>query len=84
MQFVGRTGRFVPVTAESGGGFLYRIKDDKHYAVAGTKGYHWMEAEKAKELGKSVEINMAYFDKILDDARNTIENFGDINLFLAN
>ncbi|HEX4503412.1 MAG TPA: DUF5906 domain-containing protein, partial [Scandinavium sp.] len=42
MRHLGRTGRFVPVM--EGGGTLYRVKDDKYYAVTGTKGYKWMDA----------------------------------------
>ena len=36
MTFVGRTGRFIPVTKD--GAVLYRVKDDKVFAVTGTKG----------------------------------------------
>lgn len=80
MQFVGRTGRFVPVIAGSGGGVLYRVKDDKKYAVAGTKGYFWLEAEVAKKLD-AVEVDMLYFDKLVEDAIKTIEKFGDFEGF---
>jgi hypothetical protein len=37
MRHLGRTGRFVPVL--EGGGTLYRVKDEKYYAVTGTKGH---------------------------------------------
>jgi hypothetical protein len=81
MQFVGRTGRFVPVTAGSGGGVLYRVKDDKKYAVAGTKGYFWLEAEIAQKLGKEVSIDMLYFDNLAEEAIKTINKFGDFEWF---
>lgn len=81
LHFVGRTGLFVPVTEGSGGGVLYRIKDDKKYAVAGTKGYLWLEAEVAKGLGDQIEIDMSYFDKLVDEARKTIEKFGEFKEF---
>jgi Family of unknown function (DUF5906)/Poxvirus D5 protein-like len=84
MQFVGRAGRFVPVTKESGGGILYRINEDKRYAVAGTKGYYWMEAEKARALGDEVVIDMPYFDKLVGVALAAIHKFGDAEAFLAN
>lgn len=86
MQFVGRTGRFVPVTEESGGGILWRIKDDKKYAVTGTKGYFWLEAEMVKERqknGEKVEIDMTYFEALVDEARKTINKFGDLEEFIA-
>lgn len=83
MQFVGRTGRFVPVIAGTGGGVLYRVKDDKKYAVAGTKGYFWIEAEVAKKLGTGVQIDMTYFDNLVDEAIKTIEKFGDFGTFAS-
>jgi energy-coupling factor transporter ATP-binding protein EcfA2 len=73
MRHVGRTGRFVPVKA--GGGTLYRVKDEKHYAVAGTKGYKWIEAELALTMPE-LEIDMSYFEKLKDEAIKTIEQFG--------
>ena len=87
LVFVGRTGRFVPVEAESGGGILYRVKDDKHYSVTGTKGHLWMEATVAKDILESTEgglyIDTAYFDKLVDDAIKTIEKFGSFEDFVA-
>ena len=86
MQFVGRTGRFVPVTESSGGAILWRIKDDKKYAVTGTKGYFWLEAEmfkKRQEQGDKVEIDMTYFEELVDDARKTIAKFGDLEEFIS-
>lgn len=51
MHHVGKTGSFVPVTKKAGGGALVRVKDDKSYAVTGTKGYLWLESEMIKVLG---------------------------------
>jgi len=73
MRHVGRTGRFVPVKA--GGGTLYRVKDEKYYAVAGTKGFKWIEAEIAQTM-PDLEIDMSYFEKLQDEAIKTIEQFG--------
>jgi len=75
MQFVGRIGRFVPVTEESGGGILYRYQDWKFYAVTGTKGHFWMDANVAEQGMKEgkVEIDMSYFHKLADDAIKAIE-----------
>jgi hypothetical protein len=78
MHFVGRTGRFVPVL--SNGGILYRVHEGKHYAIAGTKGYFWMEAElflDQENQGKFSEIDMSYFDNLVHDAIKTINKFGD-------
>lgn len=82
MQFLGRIGRFVPVTENSGGGNLWRVKDDKAYAVTGTKGYLWLEVEMAKALGDKVEVDMSYFDKLVEDARNAIDYYGSFADFV--
>lgn len=76
LRFVGRTGRFVPVKEDSFGAVLYRVKDDKHYAVTGTKGYLWLEADVAREMGDQITIDYDYFEGLVDDARKTIEKFG--------
>jgi len=83
MHFVGRTGRFVPVEEGFGGGVLYRVKDEKKYAVSGTKGYLWLEAEIAKDLGDKLDIDLGYFEKLVEDARNTIDFFGEFTRFVG-
>ena len=82
MHFVGRTGRFVPVSPECGGGILYRVKDEKRYAVTGTKGFFWLEADVAKELGVEDEIDMSYFENLTNEAIKTISKFGDFEEFV--
>lgn len=79
MRHVGRTGRFVPVLA--GGGTLYRVKDGKYYAVSGTKGFRWMDAEIAKD-SKDLQIDMSYFEKLANDAIKAIEAFGPFEEFV--
>jgi energy-coupling factor transporter ATP-binding protein EcfA2 len=80
MRHLGRTGRFVPVVA--GGGTLYRVKEDRYYAVAGTKGYRWMDAEIAKGI-KDLEVDMSYFEKLKDEAVQAIEQFGSFEEFVS-
>lgn len=79
-HFVGRTGRFTPVTEESGkGGKLMRIHDGKAYAVTGTKGFLWAETDQIKESGIELEdVDMAYFDGLVDAAEATIKKFGSL------
>jgi len=79
MRHLGRTGRFVPVLV--GGGTLYRVKDDKYYAVAGTKGYKWIEAEIAQST-PDLKIDMSYFEKLKAEAIKTIEQFGSFEEFV--
>lgn len=78
MHHVGRTGLFVPVT--SGGGILYRVKDEKSYAVTGTKGYFWVEAEMAKDLSPDL-IDISYFERLVDEAEKAIDYFGPFATF---
>jgi energy-coupling factor transporter ATP-binding protein EcfA2 len=73
MRHLGRTGRFVPVI--SGGGTLYRVQDDRYFAVTGTKGYKWIDAEIAKTM-PDLKIDMSYFERLKDEAVKTIEKFG--------
>ena len=72
-------GYFVPVA--EGGGDLYRVKEEKLYAVTGTKGFKWVEKDVAKarlDDGYSVEdiIDKAYFKALIDKAIDTINEFG--------
>jgi hypothetical protein len=80
LRFVGRTGRFTPVKEGQNGAVLYRVKDDKRYAVTGTKGYLWMESEMALSTG--AKVNMDYFDGLVDQAVQTINKFGDFDKFV--
>ena len=77
--FVGKVGSFVPIKAGYGGGQLLREKDGKYYAVAGTKGFRWLEAEVVKNNGKEDDIDMMYYIKMSDDAIAKIEEFGSFS-----
>jgi len=81
MSFIGRTGRFVPVKEGFGGGTLWRVKDGKSYAVAGTKGYLWAEAN-IIEAYPTEAIDMRYFEDLADTAIKTIEKFGNFEEFI--
>lgn len=80
--FVGKTGRFIPVV--SGGGELIR-KDatGKEFAVTGTKGYRWLESDAVKAAGLNPEVDVSYFEKLVDKAKETIEQFGSFEEFVA-
>lgn len=81
MRHLGRTGQFVPVL--EGGGVLYRVNEDKFYAVSGTKGHLWLEAPVALAMGENLKIDMSYFDKMKDAAIKTIEQFMPFDEFMA-
>ena len=84
LQFVGRIGRFVPVTEASGGALLWRIQEEKRYAVTGTKGYLWLEAEMYKRLKDvhKIEIDVNYFETLSDKAVQAINKFGSFESFI--
>lgn len=75
---VGRTGLFVPVSEELGGK-LIRIKDDKEFAVQGTKGYRWVEAEMLKTL-KPAALERMTFERVEDAVEGTGSIADVINL----
>jgi hypothetical protein len=81
MHFVGRTGQFTPVREGFNGGQLYRVKDDNIYAVAGTKGYSWIESEMALDLPQEA-IDREFFDRLADEAYKTIGKFGSFEEFV--
>ena len=82
-QHVGRTGSFVPVV--HGGANLWRIKDDKKYAVTGTKGYRWIERDiaLAREADDQLEIDMSYFTKLVKAAEEAIDYYGSFDRFVS-
>jgi hypothetical protein len=75
-RFVGRIGRFVPMLPDTGGGALLRVVDDKAYAVTGTKGYEWLEADAVKSLGLESCIDYRYFDELVEKALKAMQEFG--------
>ena len=85
MRFLGRTGEFVPVhKGTPGSGVLYRVKDDKYYAVAGTKGWVWMEALVAKENGGIDIVDTSYAEHLATEAKKKIEEFGSFDDLFPN
>ncbi len=82
--FVGRVGQFCPVKPGAGGGLLMREKDGKYYAATGSKGYRWLESEMIKELSKEDDIDRSYYDKLVDDAIESISEYGDFEWFVSN
>jgi uncharacterized protein DUF5906/D5 protein-like len=82
-QFVGKVGLFCPVEPGTGGGLLMREKEGKYYAVTGTKGYRWLEAEVVKDLGLSDQIDTSYYENLVSDAIKHISKFGDFDQLVS-
>jgi hypothetical protein len=87
-DFVGRVGLFCPIKPGCGGKELLRESKDKdgnikYGAATGTKGYEWLEAEAVKVLDKEKDIDRSYYDRLVDDAVDTISKYGDFEWFVS-
>lgn len=87
--FVGRVGSFCPMKAGAGGGWLCREAVDnrtgnkKYVSATGAKGYRWMESEMVRELGKESQIDISYYTSLVDEAVDTISQYGDFEWFVS-
>lgn len=87
-HFIGKVGLFCPIKPGCGGGELLREAKDKDgnvkYASAtGAKGYRWLESEMVRTLNKQKDIDRSYYDKLVDDAVETISKYGDFEWFAS-
>lgn len=89
-RFVGKVGSFCPVKDGNGGGVLLREGEGKFSAVNGTKKpgkgdevYRWMEAEMVLKLRLQDQIDRSYYNKLVDDAVETISKYGDFERFVS-
>ena len=82
-QFVGRVGNFCPILPGHGGGLLVREKDGKYYSATGSKGYRWLESEMVRGTNEEY-IDRSYYNKLVDDAIDTISQYGDFEMFVSN
>lgn len=87
-HFVGKVGNFCPIKPGCGGGELVRESKDKDgnikYASAtGAKGYRWLESEMVKDMGKQDDIDRSYYDRLVDEAAATIDQYGDVEWFVS-
>lgn len=81
--FVGKAGSFCPIKDGCGGGQLLRENNGKYHSATGAKGYRWLEAETVKAMGKENDINIEYFNHLVDDAIKNISNYGDFERFVS-
>ena len=81
--FVGRAGSFCPIKPGCGGGILYREQNGKYYAATGSSGYRWLESETVKSLKKEEDIDLKYFDHLVQDAADQILLYADLNWFCS-
>ena len=81
--FIGRVGSFCPIKPGCGGGLLCREQNGNYNAAGGTKGYRWLEAEMVKQLGKEKDIDESYYISLVDEAHDTIAQYGDFEWFVS-
>lgn len=89
-RFVGKVGAFCPMKDGNGAGVLLREGSGKFSAVNGTKKpgkgndvYRWMEAEMVLKLRLQDQIDRSYYNKLVDDAVETISQYGDFERFVS-
>ncbi len=87
-RFIGKVGSFCPIKPGCNGGELLREAKDKdghikYSSATGAKGYRWLEAEMVKTLGKEDDIDRNYYNKLVDDAVETISQYGDFEWFVS-
>lgn len=88
MQFIGKVSSFCPIIPGRGGAELLREGVDKdgnvkYSAATGSKGYRWLESEMVKTLGKENDIDRSYYDRLVNDAVETISQYGDFEQFVS-
>ena len=87
--FVGKVGQFCPIKPGCGGGILCREATDpktgekKYTSATGAKGYRWLESEMVKVLEKENDIDRSYYDRLVNEAVDTISKYGDFEWFVS-
>lgn len=81
-HFIGKVGSFVPIMPGNNGGLLLRKRDDKYTSVVGTKGYRWKESQIVRDLQQEDEIDLLYYNTLIQEAIKTIQKFGPIEEFI--
>ena len=87
-NFVGRVGNFCPIIPGRGGCELVRDAKDndgniKYDAVVGTKNYRWLESEYVKMKHKEDDIDLSYYNVLVDGAIAEISKYGDFEMFVS-
>lgn len=81
-KFVGRVGYFCPIKPGYGGGVLLVQRNHKYDSANGAKGYRWLEADMIRGSNEDA-IDISYYNKLVDDAVETISKYGDFEMFVS-
>lgn len=82
-KFIGKVGQFCPIKEGAGGGLLVRDQEGQMYSVTGSKGYRWIESERVKVLNKEKDIDLRYYDELVNEAVAEIGKYGDVEWFCS-
>lgn len=82
-HFIGKVGQFCPIKPGKGGGLLMREQNGKYYAATGTTGFRWLESELMMSPENEENIDRSYYRKLVDDALETIGQYGDAEMFIS-
>ena len=84
-KFIGKVGNFCPISSGYGGGILLCEQNNKYQSVTGSKGYRWLESEMIRdEYNKNSNIiDRSYYNNLVDNAVDTISQYGDFEMFAA-
>lgn len=82
-RFVGKVGQFTPVEPGCGGGLLRRKADWKYTDVTNSSGYRWMESEMVRTTNKEEMVDLRFYNRLVDDAKEAIEQYGDFEWFAS-
>lgn len=89
LKFIGKVGLFSPIKQGCGGGELVKASKKKdgtigYDSVTGTKGYRWLESEEVFSEHLEGNIDMSYYDELVNSAIETISTYGDYEWFISN
>ena len=82
-HFIGKVSNFCPIKPGCGGGVLVVNRKGKYDAATGTKGHRWLESNMVTELEKEDDIDLSYYNKLVDDAVEAISKYGDFSWFVS-
>ena len=87
--FVGKVGEFCPMKIGIGAGLLVAEGKDPFSgdvsfgSVNDTKGFRWLESESVVNLKAEDMIDRSYFDKLVDDAKESMMVYCDYDWFVS-
>jgi hypothetical protein len=86
LVFVGKCGSFCPMDDTVDAGILVSsnvVNGETVYAsVSGTKGYRWLETEDVIRKGLQDHLDISYYRKLIDSARDHLAKFCDVDEFI--